>query len=124
MRLLEWKPFSQFFYENIKDRENFRLIQRMKALEVFPPGRYRNLNSDIIGDYSHAEREVGRLKAKYPNSCPQVATISKTEWEAAMIYVVYVFVKDKNYVFNDNDFTTNGSEYSEESAERIPMVIL
>jgi len=137
MRLLEWKPFSTFFYENIKDRENFRLIQRMKALETFPPlGRYEKLNSDVEGDYDHARKECDRLHAKYPNSNPQVATISKTEWEAASIYVVYVFVKDKSYVPNssssDNSEASsdgkNGTAASAaqftESFERIPMVIL
>ena len=34
MKLLEWKPFAQFFEENSKDKENFRLIRRMQALEV------------------------------------------------------------------------------------------
>jgi len=34
MKLVEWKPFAQFFEENSKDKENFRLIRRMQALEV------------------------------------------------------------------------------------------
>ncbi|CAK8682457.1 unnamed protein product [Clavelina lepadiformis] len=118
MRLVEWKTFSEFFYENSKFRENFRLINRMKALEVYPPHNDQ-LNSAASGDYEHAEKECRRIQCKYPDSRPQVATLSKTEWEAASIYVVFAFVKD------DSDKTVEDDESDDDVFnEKIPLVIL
>uniref|UniRef100_H2YL79 mRNA (guanine-N(7))-methyltransferase n=1 Tax=Ciona savignyi TaxID=51511 RepID=H2YL79_CIOSA len=118
MRLVEWKTFSEFFEENSSDRENFRLTQRMKSLEVFPPNG-EQLNSAVEGDYKHAELECDRISRKYPGSNPRVATLSKTEWEAASIYVVFAFVKEQT----NRDLSSN-EESRQSKPDKIPIVIL
>nr|XP_002127709.1 mRNA cap guanine-N7 methyltransferase [Ciona intestinalis] len=118
MRLVEWKTFSEFFEENSRPKENFRLIQRMKSLEVFPPNG-EPLNSAVEGDYEHAQLECDRINEKYPGSKTRVATLSKTEWEAASIYVVFAFVKE------DNNKNLMSSEETRTTApDKTPLVIL
>ena len=127
MRLVEWKPFSTFFYENVNDSENFRLIKKMEALEVYPPRAYSHLNSEVVDDYNHAKKECNRLHAKYPNSTPLVATLSKTEWEAASIYVVYVFIKDKDCLSSkdcDGQGSNSDDPHHTTEFEKIPLIIL
>ncbi|XP_078492681.1 mRNA cap guanine-N(7) methyltransferase-like isoform X2 [Ciona intestinalis] len=118
MRLLEWKTFSEFFQENFRLKENLSLLQRMNSLEVFPPNG-EPLNSAVEGDYEHAQLECNRINNKYPGSKPRVATLSKTEWEAASIYVVYVFVKE-----DDHKNLISSEETRTNAPDKTPLVIL
>ncbi|XP_043923116.1 mRNA cap guanine-N7 methyltransferase [Protopterus annectens] len=88
MKLVYKKTFQQYFEEKIQNEEHKKLIKRMQALEQYPPEKYASLVSDTCGDYEHAEQH--KIKgAKLP-----LGTLSKSEWEATSIYLVFAFQKE------------------------------
>ncbi|XP_017310422.1 mRNA cap guanine-N7 methyltransferase [Ictalurus punctatus] len=88
MRLVYKKTFHQFFQEKIKDERNKSLMQRMQALEQYPADDRGRLVCDGVGEYEHAESRAQRTGASLP-----LGTLSKSEWEATSIYLVFVFEK-------------------------------
>uniref|UniRef100_A0A671NL53 mRNA (guanine-N(7))-methyltransferase n=1 Tax=Sinocyclocheilus anshuiensis TaxID=1608454 RepID=A0A671NL53_9TELE len=84
MRLVYKKTFKEFFEEKVKDEKNKVLMQWMQALEQYPPDERGQLASDSLGEYDHAKRVAARRP---------LGTLSKSEWEATSIYLVYVFEK-------------------------------
>ena len=50
-----------------------------------------NLNSSKSGDYSHAENECRRIVSINSRADPKVATLSKTEWDAASTLFAVAF---------------------------------
>ncbi|XP_060713190.1 mRNA cap guanine-N7 methyltransferase [Tachysurus vachellii] len=87
MRLVYKKTFHQFFEEKIKDERNKSLMQRMHALEQYPADRGR-LVCDGVREYEHAERRTQNTGVSLP-----LGTLSRSEWEATSIYMVFVFEK-------------------------------
>ncbi|XP_051729072.1 mRNA cap guanine-N7 methyltransferase isoform X1 [Ctenopharyngodon idella] len=88
MRLVYKKTFKEFFEEKVKDDKNKVLMQWMQALEQYPPDERGRLASDSPEEYDHAKRI-----AENPAVRPPLGTLSKSEWEATSIYLVYVFEK-------------------------------
>ncbi|KAI5091078.1 mRNA cap guanine-N7 methyltransferase [Silurus meridionalis] len=88
MRLVYKKTFQQFFDEKIKDEGNKTLMQRMQALEQYPADDRGRLVCDSVKEYEHAERRAQRPGVSLP-----LGTLSKSEWEATSIYLVFVFEK-------------------------------
>ncbi|XP_052441272.1 mRNA cap guanine-N7 methyltransferase isoform X1 [Carassius gibelio] len=88
MRLVYKKTFKEFFEEKVKDEKNKVLMQWMQALEQYPPDERGQLASDSPGEYDHAKRIAASPAARRP-----LGTLSKSEWEATSIYLVYVFEK-------------------------------
>ncbi|XP_042601181.1 mRNA cap guanine-N7 methyltransferase isoform X2 [Cyprinus carpio] len=88
MRLVYKKTFKEFFEEKVKDEKNKVLMQWMQALEQYPPDERGQLASDSPGEYDHAKRIAANPAARRP-----LGTLSKSEWEATSIYLVYVFEK-------------------------------
>ncbi|XP_021415391.1 mRNA cap guanine-N7 methyltransferase [Oncorhynchus mykiss] len=88
MRLVFKKTFSQFFEEHIKNDQHKMLMQRMQALESFPTDNKNKSSSDNLDDYDHAKE-----KADSPNVRLPLGTLSKSEWEATSIYLVFAFEK-------------------------------
>lgn len=82
MKLVYKKTFHEYFEEKIQNEEHKKLLKRMQALEQYPPERYTSLVSSTKGDYSHAEEAELSL-----------GTLSKSEWEATSIYLVFAFQK-------------------------------
>ncbi|XP_007254739.2 mRNA cap guanine-N7 methyltransferase [Astyanax mexicanus] len=88
MRLVFKKTFREFFQDKIKDEQNRILLQRMQGLEQYPADGRGRLASDNPVEYHHAERI-----AKTPGVRLPLGTMSKSEWEATSIYLVFVFEK-------------------------------
>lgn len=83
MRLVLKRRFSEFFEEKVKDERHRGLLQKMGALEPFPAGDGRQATTSN-GEYGHVEPE---------SRDRPLGTLSRSEWEAASIYLVYVFQK-------------------------------
>uniref|UniRef100_A0A8D0H9B2 mRNA cap guanine-N(7) methyltransferase n=1 Tax=Sphenodon punctatus TaxID=8508 RepID=A0A8D0H9B2_SPHPU len=91
MKLIYKKTFREFYEEKIKNEEHKMLLKRMQALEQYPANDNSKLVSDKPEDYEHAEehmKEGKEGKAKLP-----LGTLSKSEWEATSIYLVFAFEK-------------------------------
>ncbi|KAB5530626.1 hypothetical protein PHYPO_G00131470 [Pangasianodon hypophthalmus] len=88
MRLVYKKTFHQFFEEKIKDERNKTLMQRMQALEQYPADDRCKLVCDGVTEYEHAERRAQSTGVALP-----LGTLSRSEWEATSIYLVFVFEK-------------------------------
>lgn len=97
MRLLYSDTFAEFFKKHSSDRENCQLLSRMKALEAFPPFD-KTSASQTEGDYDHAAKFLAKLKSESgregDNKRLKVGTLSKAEWEAASLYLVFAFIKE------------------------------
>lgn len=83
MRLIMKSRFSEFFEEKVKDERHRSLLQKMSALEPFPAADGRQATS-TDGEYDHVTSE---------SRDRPLGTLSRSEWEAASIYLVYVFQK-------------------------------
>ncbi|XP_060915843.1 mRNA cap guanine-N7 methyltransferase [Labrus mixtus] len=86
MRLVMKQRFSEFFEEKVKKEQHRSLMMKMGALEPFPCEDGGQQASDSTGEYSHAKEHCSR--ARQP-----LGTLSKSEWEATSIYLVFVFQK-------------------------------
>lgn len=64
------------------------LLRRMQALEPYSAPGDSRLVSDKPDDYEHAKEFIKDGKAKLP-----LGTLSKSEWEATSIYLVFAFEK-------------------------------
>lgn len=65
-------------------------MNRMRALEAFPPLPNTNLVADI-SEYSHAAEKLRDLGVASPNE--KMGTLSKSEWEVVSMYLVFAFRK-------------------------------
>lgn len=90
MKLVYKMTFREFYEEKIKDEENKMLLKRMQALEPYPANDNSKLVSDKPDDYEHAEKLMKDGKPKLP-----LGTLSKSEWEATSIYLVFAFEKQQ-----------------------------
>ncbi|XP_034748550.1 mRNA cap guanine-N7 methyltransferase [Etheostoma cragini] len=88
MRLVLKQRFSDFFEEKVKKDLHRSLMMKMMALEPFPGEDGGCQATDSTAEYSHAKEHSGRAGVKLP-----LGTLSRSEWEAASIYLVFVFQK-------------------------------
>ncbi|KAG5264847.1 hypothetical protein AALO_G00258690 [Alosa alosa] len=88
MRLVYKKTFHEFFQEKIQNEQNKSLMQRMGSLEQYPGGDGGKLASDRPEEYEHA-----KMHSEQENTRMPLGTLSKSEWEATSIYLVFVFEK-------------------------------
>lgn len=88
MRLVLKQRFSEFFEEKVKKEQHRSLMMKMMALEPFPCENGGRQATDSRGEYSHAKEHCGRAGVKVP-----LGTLSRSEWEATSIYLVFVFQK-------------------------------
>ncbi|XP_076611343.1 mRNA cap guanine-N(7) methyltransferase [Chaetodon auriga] len=88
MRLVLKQRFSEFFEEKVKKEHHRSLMMKMMALEPFPSEDGGQQASDSSGEYCHAKEHCGRAGVKLP-----LGTLSRSEWEATSIYLVFVFQK-------------------------------
>jgi len=80
--------FEDFIQEEMRDGKE--LMIRMKALEPYPPNGNQELVSRDKCDYSHAEEHI---KSSDNPHRTRIGTLSKSEWEAVTLYLVFVFQK-------------------------------
>ncbi|KAL1773565.1 mRNA cap guanine-N7 methyltransferase [Sigmodon hispidus] len=90
MKLIYKKTFLEFYEEKIKNNENKLLLKRMQALEPYPANENSKLASEKVGDYAHAAEYMKNSQVKLP-----LGTLSKSEWEATSIYLVFAFEKQQ-----------------------------
>ncbi|XP_023683892.1 mRNA cap guanine-N(7) methyltransferase [Paramormyrops kingsleyae] len=88
MRLVSKKTFSEFFKEKIANEQHRTLMKRMQALEPYPADDRNRLTFQDASEYEHA-----RSRAESPDARVPLGTLSRSEWEAASIYLVFVFEK-------------------------------
>ncbi|XP_055478710.1 mRNA cap guanine-N7 methyltransferase isoform X2 [Psammomys obesus] len=88
MKLIYKKTFLEFYEEKIKNGENKMLLKRMQALETYPANENCKLASEKVGDYVHAAEYMKNSQVRLP-----LGTLSKSEWEATSIYLVFAFEK-------------------------------
>uniref|UniRef100_A0A673L4U8 mRNA cap guanine-N(7) methyltransferase n=1 Tax=Sinocyclocheilus rhinocerous TaxID=307959 RepID=A0A673L4U8_9TELE len=94
MRLVYKKTFKEFFEEKVKEEKNKTTNHRtgftnkMRMTIQYPPDERGRLASDSPEEYDHAKRVAASPAARRP-----LGTLSKSEWEATSIYLVYVFEK-------------------------------
>ncbi|XP_014875417.1 mRNA cap guanine-N(7) methyltransferase [Poecilia latipinna] len=88
MRLVLKQRFSEFFEEKVKKENHRSLMMKMMALEPFPCEDGGQQATDNKEQYCHAEEHCSR-----PGVRPPVGTLSKSEWDASSIYLVFVFQK-------------------------------
>lgn len=66
------------------------LLKRMQALEAYPANGNSKLASEKADDYEHAEQYIKNSQVRLP-----LGTLSKSEWEATSIYLVFAFEKQQ-----------------------------
>ncbi|KAJ8334939.1 hypothetical protein SKAU_G00405780 [Synaphobranchus kaupii] len=88
MRLVFKKTFREFFEEKIQNEQHKFLMKKMQALEQYPAEERNKLASDCPEEYEHVKRKVECADTKVP-----LGTLSKSEWEATSIYLVFAFEK-------------------------------
>lgn len=62
----------------------------MQALEPYPANENSKPASEKADDYKHAAEYVKKSQVRLP-----LGTLSKSEWEAASIYLVFAFEKQQ-----------------------------
>ncbi|XP_042539617.1 mRNA cap guanine-N7 methyltransferase [Dipodomys spectabilis] len=90
MKLVYKKTFLEFYEEKIKNNENKMLLKRMQALEPYPANENSKLTSEKADDYKHAAEYMKNSQVRLP-----LGTLSKSEWEATSIYLVFAFEKQQ-----------------------------
>ncbi|XP_066102272.1 mRNA cap guanine-N7 methyltransferase isoform X1 [Saccopteryx bilineata] len=90
MKLVYRKTFLEFYEEKIKNNENKMLLKRMQALEPYPANENSRLASERVDDYEHAKQYMKNSQVRLP-----LGTLSKSEWEATSIYLVFAFEKQQ-----------------------------
>lgn len=90
MKLVYKKTFLEFYEEKIKNNENKMLLKRMQALEPYPAHESSKLISEKVDDYEHAAEYMKNSQVRLP-----LGTLSKSEWEATSIYLVFAFEKQQ-----------------------------
>ncbi|KAI0241378.1 mRNA cap guanine-N7 methyltransferase [Lamellibrachia satsuma] len=97
MKLVYKKPFAEFFDEHIRKGDGRGLIGRMQCLEPFPPDEDVELMGKKQDNYSHVRSYLGAHQNDRHDGRPftnmKVGTLSKDEWEAVTIYLVFAFQK-------------------------------
>lgn len=88
MKLVFKKTFREFFEEKIQIEEHKMLMRRMQALEPYPADDQSKLVADNLEEYEHVQQYIKGCQAKLP-----LGTLSKSEWDATSIYLVFAFEK-------------------------------
>lgn len=96
MKLIFNKRFDSFFLENKADRQNFSLMNYMDALEKYPPKVNEKLSGTSGDDYRHIRQYLTGDQASTKSVNQTLGTLSKSEWEAVTLYLVFSFRKVAN----------------------------
>ncbi|KAI2805710.1 hypothetical protein BLOT_004712 [Blomia tropicalis] len=90
MKLIFKRSFGSFFLENKDDPGNFQLMNYMDALEKYPPKNNEKLAGTARDDYQHIRDFVMSGNGERFSS---LGTLSKSEWQAITLYLVFSFRK-------------------------------
>ncbi|XP_059158129.1 mRNA cap guanine-N7 methyltransferase-like [Physella acuta] len=112
MKLVNKHTFADFFKENLQSKDNLSLLNAMQALEPYPPMEGTEPMSAKEEDYKIAKEFHTSVndseQADQHRRPPRIGTLSQAEWEAATIYLVFVFQK----VEDKSPFQSSPSEQS------------
>eukprot|EP00095_Tigriopus_kingsejongensis_P005442 maker-scaffold224_size251237-snap-gene-1.41 protein:Tk05442 transcript:maker-scaffold224_size251237-snap-gene-1.41-mRNA-1 annotation:"mrna cap guanine-n7 methyltransferase" len=91
--LVAKRRFANFFEEFKRpDMEGERLLMKMRALETFSGGD--SMDTETKSNYQHAIEASRKISDEQNlNHPPTVGTLSRKEWEAASIYIIFAFLK-------------------------------
>ncbi|RVE67212.1 hypothetical protein OJAV_G00114650 [Oryzias javanicus] len=88
MRLVLKQRFSEFFREKVKSEQHRGLMMKMMALEPYPCEDGGQQATDGRDEYAAAQERCRKAGVR-----PPLGTLSRSEWEATSIYLVFVFQK-------------------------------
>lgn len=116
LKLVFKKTFNEFFYEHHKNPEYANLISVMQALEPFN----EELSSIKPGEYDFIANELKQSNESKLSDNETFATLSKSEWEAITLYLVFAFVKVDNVdsesnIDNSTKVSTTNTDVDEAS---------
>lgn len=100
LELVRNEKFEDYFNSERKLYSGRRLLTKMQALETYPPAEE---DTKLIGnekeDYDHAKDYLEKHKTK------QIGTLSKPEWQAATLYLVFAFRKMHKLIGDKGEVT-------------------
>ncbi|XP_067002666.1 mRNA cap guanine-N7 methyltransferase [Anabrus simplex] len=88
LQLVACERFQEFF--DRQKEEGRSLLGKMQALETYPPFHEAPLLGQLPDDYEHVQQYMQQKTGHR-----KVGTLSKSDWEAASIYLVFAFQKCK-----------------------------
>lgn len=88
LKLVAKERFGEFYSRHKPEGKS--LLQKMQALETYPPFHDAPLLGTDPDDYEHAQQYMQKSTGHR-----KVGTLSKSEWEAASLYLVFAFEKVK-----------------------------
>ncbi|XP_005107770.1 mRNA cap guanine-N7 methyltransferase [Aplysia californica] len=119
MKLVKRIPFADFFEAHCQSRENLKLLENMQALEPYPPMEGTELVSSKAEDYSSVKKfynsVVESQSSDHSRSSKKIGTLSQDEWEAATLYLVFVFQKVKDVTPPMTDVTSSSAGLASDS---------
>jgi mRNA (guanine-N7-)-methyltransferase len=99
LRLVKKRSFAQAFGEMISQSDNRALIGKMQGLEPYPPDEDIELMCKDKAAYKIAKAAVAGMEAEQVDNTGhhrrsvKVGTLSAPEWEAANVYLLFIFEK-------------------------------
>lgn len=92
------KRFEDYFLENLGERNgpNRKLLERMRSLKLFPlneEDKQDLTEEQIAREYERATNLLKNDPNIEINDHKRIGTISKSEWEAISLYIVFAFKK-------------------------------
>ncbi|KAI8791194.1 mRNA cap guanine-N7 methyltransferase [Biomphalaria glabrata] len=99
MKLVKKQTFADFFKDNVTNRGSLNLLSAMQALEPFPPLEGSSPVSSKTEDYQIAQEVLNSVLGcqhsdRGDGPCTKrIGTLTLAEWEAATLYLVFVFQK-------------------------------
>ncbi|XP_046399015.1 mRNA cap guanine-N7 methyltransferase [Ischnura elegans] len=86
LKLVSKQSFAEIYKENCTSSRF--LLQKMTALETYPPMKGYDLLGDPDYSYAHAKSFLSEQQRS-----DSVGTLSKDEWEASSVYLAFAFQK-------------------------------
>ncbi|KAK3799138.1 hypothetical protein RRG08_051413 [Elysia crispata] len=96
LKLVKKWSFAEFFKHNVRHKESLTLLSTMQALEPFPSIGGTEPMSTEKDDYKYAHQFLSSLTESHSQDHRRplrIGTLSQAEWDAATIYLVFVFEK-------------------------------
>lgn len=120
LRLVMKKTFDEYFHDHCESHEYKGLIGVMQALEPYYPRHLAEQSSQKSAEeYEYIEKKLGEegsyLRNDRLRDNEAWATLSKSEWEVATLYLVYAFVKEEDTYSAKEEI--NGKESQEPKDE-------
>lgn len=88
LELVMFKRFDEY-YETMKNKGRF-LLNKMHALETYPPQQGTKLIGKTDRDYQHVKQHMRNVSDRH-----KIGTLSQLDWDIITLYAVFVFQKMK-----------------------------